>query len=107
MKENCKKINIDLRFPSHVLGASWDLVIKLLRKNSDQRIDLEDVLKHQFNMLGFPIEICQFPAELTNLIFTITICVVIYRVRTIIEYLEIFLTKIFLGHCSHVEQKGG
>ena len=39
-------VNIDLRFPGHVSANARDLVIRLLRKNPDQRMDLEDVLKH-------------------------------------------------------------
>merc|ERR1719481_631496 len=39
-------VNIDLRFPNHVSASARDLVSRLLRKNPDQRMDLEDVLKH-------------------------------------------------------------
>jgi len=39
-------VNIDLRFPNHVSASARDLVSRLLRKNPEQRIDLEDVLKH-------------------------------------------------------------
>ena len=39
-------INIDLRFPSHVSGPARDLVTRLLRKSPEQRLPLEDVLRH-------------------------------------------------------------
>ena len=39
-------INIDLRFPSHVSAPARDLVTRLLRKSPEQRLPLEDVLRH-------------------------------------------------------------
>ena len=39
-------VDVDLRFPSYVSSQARDLIIKLLRKEPDDRLPLEEVLKH-------------------------------------------------------------